>query len=431
MLDPRRLRTDLEAVKAGLSRRGLDLSGLDRAVVLEAEERALKATAEGLRARVRSLSKEVGLARRQGDTAAAEAKADESRALGEEERAVDTEAARAGAELRDILLRTPNLPAADCPDGASETDNVVVRTEGYDAGAYGDHQRVPHWEIGARLGILDLERGAKLSGSMFPVFRNQGATLVRALCQLALDRNADAFEEIRPPSLVRTDTMVSTGHLPKFSEEGYHLERDDLWAIPTAEVPLTSLGRDEILDEADMPVRLMAYTPCFRREAGAAGRDTRGLLRVHEFDKVEILAYATPEQAQEVHADLLRRAEGSLQALGLAYRILDLCAGDLGASAARTFDIEVYAPGCDMWLEASSVSWFGDYQARRANIRYRPSGDRNGTAVAHTLNGSALAVPRVWAALVETYRRPEGAVALPEALWPYFRGATTLTGATR
>ncbi len=431
MLDPRRLRTDLEAVKAGLSRRGLDLSGLDRAVVLEAEERALKATAEGLRARVKSLSKEVGQARRQGDTAAAEAKADESRALGEEERAVDTEAARAGAELRDILLRTPNLPAADCPDGASETDNVVVRTEGYDAGAYGDHQRVPHWEIGARLGILDLERGAKLSGSMFPVFRNQGATLVRALCQLALDRNADAFEEIRPPSLVRTDTMVSTGHLPKFSEEGYHLERDDLWAIPTAEVPLTSLGRDEILDEADMPVRLMAYTPCFRREAGAAGRDTRGLLRVHEFDKVEILAYATPEQAQEVHADLLRRAEGSLQALGLAYRILDLCAGDLSASAARTFDIEVYAPGCDMWLEASSVSWFGDYQARRANIRYRPSGDRNGTAVAHTLNGSALAVPRVWAALVETYRRPEGAVALPEALWPYFRGATTLTGATR
>ncbi len=431
MLDPRRLRTDLEAVKAGLSRRGLDLSGLDRAVVLEAQERALKATAEGLRARVKSLSKEVGQARRRGDTAAAAAKADESRALGEEERAVDTEAARAGAELRDILLRTPNLPAADCPDGASETDNVVVRSEGYDAGAYGDHQRVPHWEIGARLGILDLERGAKLSGSMFPVFRNQGATLVRALCQLALDRNADAFEEIRPPSLVRTDTMVSTGHLPKFSEEGYHLERDDLWAIPTAEVPLTSLGRDEILDEADMPVQLMAYTPCFRREAGAAGRDTRGLLRVHEFDKVEILAYATPEQAQEVHADLLRRAEGSLQSLGLAYRILDLCAGDLGASAARTFDIEVYAPGCDMWLEASSVSWFGDYQARRANIRYRPSGDRNGTAVAHTLNGSALAVPRVWAALVETYRRPDGAVALPEALWPYFRGATTLTGATR
>jgi len=223
--------------------------------------------------------------------------------------------------------------------------------------------------------------------------------------------------------------MVSTGHLPKFADEGYHLERDDLWAIPTAEVPLTSLARDEILAEADLPMRLMAYTPCFRREAGAAGRDTRGLLRVHEFDKVEILAYATPEQSPAVHEDLVARAAGSLEALGLAYRVVDLCAGDLGASSARTFDLEVYAPGCDMWLEASSVSWFGDYQARRANIRYRPAGaDRSGTAVVHTLNGSALAVPRVWAALVETHRQPDGRVALPEALWPYFRGARSIGG---
>jgi len=426
MLDPRRLRTDLDAVKAGLARRGLDLADIERAVVLEARERALRAAVESMRAEIKALSKEVGRARRDGDAARAELKSDESRFLGEEERKVESEAAKAGGALRDILLRTPNLPAADAPDGASEADNVVVRTEGYDAGTYGGHQRVPHWESGTALGILDLERGAKLSGSMFPVFRGQGATLVRALCQLALDRNADAFEEIRPPSLVRTDTMVSTGHLPKFADEGYHLERDDLWAIPTAEVPLTSLARDELLAEADLPMRLMAYTPCFRREAGAAGRDTRGLLRVHEFDKVEILAYATPAQAAEVHADLLARAEGSLRALGLAYRVLDLCAGDLGASAARTFDIEVYAPGCDMWLEASSVSWFGDYQARRANIRYRAAGDARGTAVVHTLNGSALAVPRVWAAVVETHRRPDGSVALPEALWPYFRGARSI-----
>ncbi len=423
MLDPRRLRTEPEAVKAGLARRGIELSDLDRAIVLEAEERALKAKGDELRARVKALSKEVGQARRTGDTVTADAKATESRALGEEEGKVAAQAVAAGAELRDILLRTPNLPAEDCPDGASDADNVVRRVEGYDAGAYGDHQRVPHWEVGAALGILDLERGAKLSGSMFPVFRKQGATLVRALCQLALDRNCDAFEEIRPPSLVRTDTMVSTGHLPKFADEGYHLERDDLWAIPTGEVPLTSLGRDEILAEADLPLRLMAYTPCFRREAGAAGRDTRGLLRVHEFDKVEILAYATAEQAREVHEDLVARAEGSLRALGLAYRVVDLCTGDLGASAARTFDLEVYAPGCDMWLEASSVSWFGDYQARRANIRYRPAeADKGGTVVAHTLNGSALAVPRVWAAVVETYRQPDGSVAVPDALWPYFRG---------
>jgi len=425
MLDPRRLRTDLEAVKAGLGRRGLDLFEIDRAVDIDVRERELRTVVEGMRARIKSLSKEVGQARRTGDAAAADAKADESRALGEEERKLEAEVARLGAELRDILLRTPNLPAADAPDGASEHDNVVVRTEGYDAGAYGDHQRVPHWDVGAALGILDLERGAKLSGSMFPMFRGQGATLVRALCQLALDRNADAFEEIRPPSLVRTDTMISTGHLPKFVDEGYHLERDDLWAIPTAEVPLTSLARDEILVESDLPMRLMAYTPCFRREAGAAGRDTRGLLRVHEFDKVEILAYATPEQAADVHADLLARAEGSLRALGLAYRILDLCTGDLGGSSARTFDIEVYAPGCDMWLEASSVSWFSDYQARRANIRYRPA-EGKGTEVVHTLNGSALAVPRVWAALVETHRQPDGSVALPECLWPYFRGARSI-----
>ena len=427
MLDPRRLRTDLDAVKAGLGRRGLDLSEIDRAVALDTEERALKSQADELRAQIKALSKEVGEARRAGDVAGYEAKAAVSRQLGEEERKVDAQAVDVGGQLRDILLRTPNLPAADAPDGDSEADNVVVRTEGYEAGAYADHQRVPHWDIGQQLGILDLERGAKLSGSMFPVFRKQGATLVRALCQLALDRNADAFEEIRPPSLVRTDTMVSTGHLPKFADEGYHLERDDLWAIPTAEVPLTSLARDEILAEADLPMRLMAYTPCFRREAGAAGRDTRGLLRVHEFDKVEILAYATPEQAAAVHQELLARAEGSLQALGLAYRVLDLCAGDLGASAARTFDLEVYAPGCDMWLEASSVSWFSDYQARRANIRYRPAAaDKGGTAVVHTLNGSALAVPRVWAAVVETHRQPDGSVALPEALWPYFRGARSI-----
>jgi seryl-tRNA synthetase len=425
MLDPRRLRTDLDAVKAGLARRGLDLAEIERAAGLEAQERALKATVEGMRAQIRSLSKEVGQARKAGDIATAEAKADESRALGEQERKAEAEAVSAGADLREILLRTPNLPSDDCPDGANEADNVVLRVEGYDPSTYGDHQRVPHWDVGAALGILDLERGAKLSGSMFPVFRGAGATLVRALCQLALDRNADAYEEIRPPSLVRTDTMISTGHLPKFVDEGYHLERDDLWAIPTAEVPLTSLARDEILDEARLPMKVMAYTPCFRREAGAAGRDTRGLLRVHEFDKVELLAYATPAQAAEVHADILARAEGTLAALGLAYRVVDLCAGDLGASSARTFDIEVYAPGCDMWLEASSVSWFSDYQARRANIRYRPA-EGGGTVIVHTLNGSGLAVPRVWAAVVETHRQPDGSVALPECLWPYFRGARSI-----
>ena len=258
---------------------------------------------------------------------------------------------------------------------------------------------------------------------MFPMYRGAGAALVRALCQLALDRNADLFEEVRPPTLVRTETMVSTGHLPKFEDDAYHIERDDLWAIPTAEVPLTSLHRDEILDEADLPIRLSAHTSCFRREAGSAGRDTRGLLRVHEFDKVEILAYCTPEQAQGLHDELTARAEASLQALGLANRVVDLCTGDLGDSSRRTFDLEVYAPGSDMWLEASSISWFGDYQARRANIRYRAAdGDGKGTAMVHTLNGSALATPRVWAALVEQNRQPDGSVRVPAALGRYMRG---------
>jgi len=424
MLDPRRLRADLDALRTALARRGLDLSILDRAARLEESQRGARAVAEGLRTRVKALSKEVGEARRRGDTVTADARASESRALGEQQRAASVAAEAVALELHDVLLSIPNVAAADCPDGAGPEDNVVLRIEGYDAEAYGPHQRVPHWEMGSQLGILDLERGAKLSGSMFPMFRGAGATLARALCQFALDLNADAFEEIRPPTLVRTETMVSTGHLPKFEEEAYHVERDDLWAIPTAEVPLTSLARDEILDPARLPMRLMAHTSCFRREAGAAGRDTRGLLRVHEFDKVEILAVCTPEQAAEVHADLLRRAEAALAALGLPYRVLDLCAGDLGASAARTFDLEIYAPGCDMWLEASSVSWFGDYQARRASIRHRVEG--GGTAVAHTLNGSALAVPRVWAAVVETYRQPDGSVLVPDALRPYFRGVEVI-----
>jgi seryl-tRNA synthetase len=424
MLDPRRLRTELGVVKAGLARRGADLAEIERAAEIEGRHRGLVARANDLRAAVKARSADVAAARRAGDQEAAEASAAESRALGDEQKAVTAEADRLAAELRDILLRTPNLPADDCPDGSGADDNVVLRVEGHDPEAYGEHQRVPHWDVGTALGILDLERGARLSGSMFPMYRGAGATLVRALCQLALDLNADAFEEVRPPTLVRTQTMVSTGHLPKFVDEAYAIERDDLWAIPTAEVPLTSLARDEILDVAALPERLMAHTSCFRREAGAAGRDTRGLLRVHEFDKVEILAYATPEQAHEVHADLLRRAEAPLRALGLAYRVVDLCAGDLGASAARTFDLEVYAPGVDAWLEASSVSWFGEYQARRANVRYRLR--EGGTAHVHTLNGSALAVPRVWAAVVETHRRSDGSVALPEALHPYFRGATAI-----
>ncbi len=425
MLDVRLFRNDADAIRAALTRRGESLELVDEVVRLDAELRNLTARRDGLRAEIRSLSNEVGTLFREQRQDEAKELQEQSRILGAEEKALDAGADEMAAELRERLLRIPNLPSQDAPDGLGEDDNVVVRVEGFDADSYGDHQRVPHWEIGEQLGILDVERAVKLSGSMFVMYRGAGAALVRALCQLALDRNVDLYEEIRPPTLVRTDTMISTGHLPKFEEEAYHLERDDLWAIPTAEVPLTSLGRDEIVDEDVLPQRFCAHTSCFRREAGSAGKDTRGLLRVHEFDKVELLAYATEDQAPYLHAEILERAESTISDLGLAYRILDLCAGDLGASSRRTFDIEVFAPGADRWLEVSSVSWFGDYQARRAGLRYRPTTGR-GTEILHTLNGSALAVPRVWAAIVETYRRPDGTVEIPELLRPYMRGLTAI-----
>jgi seryl-tRNA synthetase len=427
MLDIRRIRQEPEAVKAGIARRGQDTSSLDEVVELDRRQRDLAEQRDRIRNEIGSLSKQVGGLRRDGKTDEAEELQARSRALGADEKVLADEADGLSDRIRDLLLRIPNLPADDCPDGVGEEDNVVLRTHGKDPADHAAHQRVPHWDIGEQLGILDVERGAKMSGSMFVLYRSAGAALVRALVQLALDRNADAYEEIRPPTLVRTETMIATGHLPKFADDAYHVERDDLYAIPTAEVPLTSLARDEILDAADLPIRLMAHTSCFRREAGSAGRDTRGLLRVHEFDKVEILSYAAPDEGPKLQVDILERAESTIRDLGLTYRIVDICAGDLGASAARTWDIEVYAPGCDKWLEVSSCSWFTDYQARRANIRFRPSGQKS-TAFVHTCNGSALAVPRVWAALVETYRQPDGSVVLPEILAPYLRSGTTIPG---
>ena len=425
MIDIRLLRTDPDAVKAAIARRGEDTSGLDRVVELDARQRQLAEERDDVRNEVNTISKEVGGLHRDGKADEAVELQAQSRELGAREEALSTEVDGLADEIREILLRVPNIPSDDTPEGLTEADNVVVRHEHWDPDAYGEHQRVPHWEIAEELGLLDVARGTKLSGSMFVIYTGMGATLCRALIQYGLDRNADAYQEMRPPTLVRTETMVSTGHLPKFEEDAYHLERDDLWAIPTAEVPLTSFCRDEVLDEADLPMKLMAHTSCFRREAGSAGRDTRGLLRVHEFDKVELLSYATRKQAPEVHADILARAEAAITDLGLSYRVLDLCAGDLGGSSARTFDLEVYAPGADQWLEVSSVSWFSDYQARRANVRYRPT-DEKGTRIIDTLNGSGLAVPRVWAGVVETHRQPDGTIAIPEVLQPYMRGATTI-----
>ena len=415
-------------MRAGLARRGKPelLVQLSEAITLDVEVRDIGTRRDAIRARVNELSKQVGAARRDGNSAAADDLQKQSRELGDEEHALAARADELQEQLRQILLRIPNVPHPEAPDGASDHDNPVVKGPLQMPASFTEQQRVPHWDTAARLGILDSERAVKLSGAMFTMPRKAGAMLSRALCQYALDMNADAYEEVRPPSLVTTATLTATGQLPKFADDAYAIERDDLWCIPTAEAPLTSLYSGEILDEAALPVRLMAYSPCFRREAGSAGRDTRGMLRAHEFDKVEILALATPEQAATMLLELRDRAERLIAGLGLPYRIIEICTGDMGQSHHRSFDIEVYAPGCDSWLEVSSVSWFGDYQGRRADIRYRRAGEK-GTHLVHTLNGSALAVPRVWAAIVENFHQPDGSVVIPEALRQYMRGLERIT----
>ena len=431
MIDVRLLRANPAEVRAALARRGdpdLDQVVL-RAQAADDRLREITARRDQIRARVNELSREVGRLRREGDVEAAEALQAESRELGSEEAVLAAEHDSMAADLRELLLVIPNIPNADVPDGVSDADNPVIAgpylPEGGEEG-FAEHQRVPHWEIGAQLGILDNERATKIAASMFTMQRGAGATLARALCQYALDLNADAFEEVRPPTLVSTATLTSTGQLPKFADDAYAIERDDLWCIPTAEVPLTSIHAGEILDQAELPLRFMAYSPCYRREAGSAGRDTRGMLRSHEFDKVEILALSTPEQAPVLLTEMIGRVERMISSLGLHHRAIEICTGDLGQSHHRSVDIEVYAPGCGQWLEVSSVSWFSDYQARRADIRYRPLDEegrpQKGTALVHTLNGSALAVPRVWAAILETHRQADGSVAVPEVLRPYMRG---------
>ena len=428
MIDVRLLRTNLDGVRSALARRGKPdlLVQVDEAVTLDTRLREMSLERDTLRAEVNDLSKQVGALRRDKKNDEAEALMERSRAGGDRERILQTEIDAVQDALQQIMLRIPNLPHPDAPDGAGDHENPIVKGPINLPATFGDHQRVPHWETATALGILDNERATKIAGAMFTMQRGLGATLARALCQFALDQNADAFEEIRPPSFVTTATLTATGHLPKFADDAYAIERDDLWAIPTAEVPLTSLHAGEVLDEAEMPVRLMAYSPCYRREAGSAGRDTRGMLRAHEFDKVEILAIARPEDAPALLTELVGRAEALMAALELPYRIIEICTGDMGGSHHRSFDIEVYAPGCDAWLEVSSVSWFSDYQARRADIRFKRTGQK-GTEIANTLNGSALAVPRVWAAICENHRQPDGSVRIPNVLLPYMRGATHIT----
>jgi seryl-tRNA synthetase len=321
------------------------------------------------------------------------------------------------AELEDVVLRIPNVPADDVPDGASEADNVVLRVHGYDPADYEDRKWLPHWEVAERLGIYDSERAAKLSGPMFSVLRGDGARLLRGLVDLALDLHRDQYEEIAPPYLVRTEVISRTGHLTKFDTQAYRVRDDDMWLVPTGEVPLMGLHQSEILPESELPRHYMAYTVCWRREAGAAGKDTRGMQRLHEFHKVELVKLCRPEDGAAELDGLLADAERALQVLQLPYRVVELCAGDLTFSAAKVYDLEVYSPGVDKWLEVSSISLVTDFQSRRGQIRFRRDG--GGVEFVYGLNGSGLATPRVWAALIEHGQQPDGSVRVPAALVPY------------
>ena len=427
MIDIRYLRSEPDTVRELMARRNKpELIGLlDEALGFDGRMREITAERDAIRQQVNELSKQVGTLRRNGDDKAAEGLQAESRSLGDKEQSLAAETDEVTSKLKDVLLRLPNIPHADVVVGTDDSQNPTITGPMNLPASFPEHQRIAHWDTATALGILDNERAVKISGAMFTMQRGAGATLARALCQYALDSNADAFEEIRPPSLVSTATLTATGQLPKFADDAYSMSKDDLWCIPTAEAPLTSIHAGEVLAEADLPIRYMAHSSCYRREAGSAGRDTRGMLRSHEFDKVEIFSIATPEGAPEMLTELITRVERVIANLGLPYRIIEICTGDMGQSHHRSFDIEVYAPGCDAWLEVSSISWFSDYQARRGDIRMKRTGQK-GTEFAHTLNASALAVPRVWAAIMENFRQEDGSVAIPAVLHPYMRGTTVI-----
>lgn len=416
MLDLRHVRSEPDSVKEGLAKRDPAYrDAIDRILALDEERRAGLAEVNELKAERNSSSKRIGELKRAGEDATELVQA--MRQVGERIDAIDARVGEAEAEIEAILLGLPNLPLDVVPQGGEEA-NEVVSTHG--SPARFDFDPKPHWELGEVLGILDLPAGAAVSGSGFPVLRGAGARLQRGLINWFLDVHVEehGYEEVRVPYLVNRDAMTGTGQLPKFADESYLTERDDLWLIPTAEVPVTNLHRGQMMSLDDLPRKLTAYSPCFRREAGAAGKDTRGLLRVHQFDKVELVRYEAPERSMEALEELTRQAETLLQRLGLHYRRLRLATGDLGQSGAMTYDLEVWAPGVGTWLEVSSCTTFTDYQARRADLRFKRSQADKPEHV-HTLNGSALALPRVVAALLETYQREDGSVALPAVLHPY------------
>jgi seryl-tRNA synthetase len=439
MLDLGFVRNNLELVEAKLRARSADpavLLGDFRA--LDQSRREAITLSEQLKARRNELSQQVGALKKAGQDATAVM--DETRALKEKLDELGATADSLDSQLRQLLASIPNLTRDEVPTGKSEADNVVLKTWG-EKTAF-DFEPKPHWELGESLGILDFDRAAKLSGARFVVYMGAGARLERALISFMLDLHTTrhGYTEVLPPFMVNSKSLFGTGQLPKFAEDLFRcsdadaeavargeFKDSDHWLIPTAEVPVTNLYRDEILDEARLPISLTAYTPCFRAEAGAAGRDTRGIIRQHQFQKVEMVKFTRPEESEAEHERLTRHAEEVLEALKLPYRRMLLCTGDTGFSSAKTYDLEVWLPGQQLYREISSCSNFEAFQARRANIRFKASGTKGKNEFVHTLNGSGLAVGRTWLAVVENYQQADGSVLIPDALKPYMGGLERIT----
>jgi seryl-tRNA synthetase len=427
MLDLNFVRGNLELVEAKLRARGMDSEALlGNFRELDQERRSRITQAETLQAQRNKLSQEVARSRKAGaDASQITAVMDQTRELKQETEELERSAARAEEAMRALLATLPNLTQDSVPAGKSEADNVEVLRWGQQPAF--DFAPKPHWELGESLGILDLQRAAKISGARFAVYWGLGARLERALASFMLDVHTreHGYLEVLPPFLVNSDSLFGTGQLPKFAEDLFKTEGSDHWLIPTAEVPVTNLYRDEVLEEAKLPLSLVAYTPCFRSEAGSYGKDVRGIIRQHQFQKVELVKFARPDQSNEEHEKLTGHAEAILQRLHLPYRKVLLCSGDTGAASSKTYDLEVWLPGQGLYREISSCSNFEAYQARRANIRYKPL-NKNKSEFVHTLNGSGLAIGRTWLAILENYQQADGTVRVPKVLQPYMGGAEVI-----
>jgi seryl-tRNA synthetase len=418
MLDIKLIRDTPELVREALEKRGYSpdsIKALDRIIEIDSRYRSLLRQTEELRARHNEASKQLSKSKEKPPDLIVQ-----MRQLGEQITSLQQQTKEAKAELDSLLLELPNIPHPSVPLGTGTADNVIVRTWGKPREF--PFKPLPHWELGEKLGIIDFQQGVKLSGTRFYVLKGLGARLQRALISFMLDVHVSehGYKEIYPPFMVKRECMVGSGNLPKFGDNLYHDEQDDFWFVPTAEVPLTNLHRDEILGTDSLPLHYVAYTPCFRREKMSAGKDIRGIKRGHQFDKVEIYKLTSPQGSDDALEKLVADAEDICRRLAIPYRVVQLCTGDLGFASCKTYDIEIWAPGCAEWLEVSSCSNCSDFQARRANIRYRPEPGAKSEFV-HTLNGSGLALPRVLIAVLENYQQADGTVLIPEVLGPYLK----------